>query len=46
MSGEGSEGVIVTSHYSVSEGRLARVAAEYVGDVEQVELIMLYNLMG
>lgn len=25
------EGVIVTSHYSVSEGRLARVAAEYVG---------------
>ncbi|WP_409377021.1 SPASM domain-containing protein [Candidatus Sordicultor fermentans] len=25
------EGVIVTSHYSVSEGRLARVVAEYVG---------------
>ena len=25
------EGMVITGHYSVSEGRLARVAAEYVG---------------
>ncbi|HOQ67801.1 MAG TPA: hypothetical protein PKU87_04110 [Candidatus Atribacteria bacterium] len=36
------EGVIVTSHYSVSEGGRAQVAESTQGDVEQVELIALY----